>query len=287
MPFDLFKKTVDDISKFVNPIKALHLYNFGEPLLHPRLAEMVQYIKKAKCAERVTIMTNGLLLTPKRDLPLIAAGVDNIHISLNGLSSKQFKTFAGVKINFQKYVRNIEFLYRNRGDCRISVKIMENMLAGELDENYFYNLFSPIADIVTVGKIFGAWSSSGSFIIKDKEKLRMKEGNIGGQKERSRKVCPLIFTSMIVNSDGTVSMCCEDWARQNIIGDVKTESLKNIWNSKKLFDIQMQHLTKTRYANAFCEKCNKIDVDMIDDDIDPFREVLAEKLIKERSVQLC
>lgn len=35
------------------------------------------------------------------------------------------------------------------------------------------------------------------------------------------------------NIDGTVSMCCVDYKSENLIGDIKTQSIKEIWNSQK------------------------------------------------------
>ncbi|MBU4009615.1 MAG: radical SAM protein, partial [Proteobacteria bacterium] len=43
MDFELYKKIIDDICEFDKPIKVLRLYKDGEPLLNPRLAEMIRY----------------------------------------------------------------------------------------------------------------------------------------------------------------------------------------------------------------------------------------------------
>src|SRR3989344_2765434 len=40
MYFNLYKKIVDDICEFGEPIKVLRLYKDGEPLLHPKFVEM-------------------------------------------------------------------------------------------------------------------------------------------------------------------------------------------------------------------------------------------------------
>ena len=49
MSLDLFKKIVDDICDFEQPIKVLRLYKDGEPLLNKNFGEMIRYAKLKKC----------------------------------------------------------------------------------------------------------------------------------------------------------------------------------------------------------------------------------------------
>ena len=57
-------------------------------MLHPDIASMVKYAKKANVADCVNIISNGSLLTKEMSNALIDAGVDNIRISLQGLILK-------------------------------------------------------------------------------------------------------------------------------------------------------------------------------------------------------
>jgi len=58
LPFELFKKIVDEASSFGHRSFSLHL--FGEPLLYPRIIESIQYLKQR--GHTVILTTNGLLL---------------------------------------------------------------------------------------------------------------------------------------------------------------------------------------------------------------------------------
>ncbi|MGG5342387.1 radical SAM/SPASM domain-containing protein [Enterococcus sp. AZ192] len=61
---------------------------------------------------------------------------------------------------------------------------------------------------------------------------------------------------LAINYDGTVSLCCQDWRRQVIIGDLKTQTIKEIWDSKKVNSIREQMYGETDPAKAFfCQKC--------------------------------
>lgn len=54
-----------------------HFTGFGEPLLHPQLAELVQGVRKHLPKSRIEVVTNGDFLTANRLLELSAAGVDH------------------------------------------------------------------------------------------------------------------------------------------------------------------------------------------------------------------
>ena len=58
LPFELFKKIVDEASLFGRRSFSLHL--FGEPLLYPRIIESIRYIQRKRHV--VILTTNGLLL---------------------------------------------------------------------------------------------------------------------------------------------------------------------------------------------------------------------------------
>jgi len=64
MNLDLFKKIVDEASNI--GIKRINLQMYGEPLLHPKLLEMIRYAKSKKSFE-VWFDTNVYLLDEKKN----------------------------------------------------------------------------------------------------------------------------------------------------------------------------------------------------------------------------
>jgi len=73
MDFDIFKKVIDEGAG--EGLKSIKLNIRGEPLLHPRLADMVRYAKTKGIIE-VMFNTNGLLLDKAKTKALIEAGED-------------------------------------------------------------------------------------------------------------------------------------------------------------------------------------------------------------------
>jgi MoaA/NifB/PqqE/SkfB family radical SAM enzyme len=63
-------------------VQHVHLQGWGEPLLHPRLCDMIALAKAADC--RVGLTTNGSALEPGMAARLVERGLDLIAISIAG-----------------------------------------------------------------------------------------------------------------------------------------------------------------------------------------------------------
>lgn len=273
MDFELYKKIIDDICEFEKPIKVLRLYKDGEPLLNPRFAEMVKYAKEKKCSERIDTTTNASLLSPKRNLEIIEAGLTRINISIEGVNEKQYLEFSTYKIDFYKLVGNIRHFYENKKKCEVIIKINGDTISDD-DKKKFYDIFGDIADGVYIEHIMSCWPE---FELKGVEVN--KEFGIYGQPIKEVQVCPYVFYSFSINSDGSASACFLDWSRKLITGDAKSESVKDIWNGEKLLNYQKMFLKKKRKEHPVCRDCGQMSHGL-PDDIDDYAEILLDRLEK-------
>lgn len=277
MNFPLYQKIIDDLKEFDQPLKVLRLYKEGEPFLNKRLADMIRYAKDSGRVQYIDTTTNGFLLTPERVKPILDAGLDRINISVNGMSSQQFMEFAGVKVDFDKYVDNIRALYEMKGDCEICVKISGDFISDE-DKSRFFETFGDYSDRIFIENLAPCWPE---FDVENRLGMVITKG-IYDQPVGNVNTCPYIFYSTTVNSDGSVSMCFLDWAHKLIIGDLREQSLKEIWTGDVLYQHRMAHLRGKRKDNSVCGSCGQLAF-CLPDNIDPYVDVLAEKLIATRS----
>lgn len=276
MDFELYKKIIDDLKEFDSQIKVLRLYKDGEPFLNKKFPDMIRYAKDSGIVPYIDTTTNGFLLEPERIKPVLDAGLDKINISVDGMSDEQFLDFTGVKVDFEKYVEGIKRLYDMKGNCEISVKIAGDFLTEE-EKQRFYDTFGDYADRIFIENVAPCWPEFG---VEDRLKVDITRG-IYNQPIKEISTCPYLFYSVSVNSDGTVSLCFLDWARKLIIGDLRKQSLKEVWDSDILFEHQINHLRGKRKENPTCKECGQLS-HCRPDNIDPFVEELAEKLIKAR-----
>lgn len=272
MDYNLFTKIIDDVCKFNKPIKVLRLYKDGEPLLNPHFAKMVRYAKESGCCERIDTTTNASLLTPKICKEIIEAGLNRINISIEGVRAEQYAEFSDYKLDFDKLVENITYLYENRGDCEIIIKINGDILTEE-DKELFYKIFGNIADGVYIEHVMSCWPQ---FELKD-VKVNQEVG-IYGQKIKEVQVCPYIFYSFSINSDGIASICFLDWARKLTIGDAKIQSIKDIWLGEQMKEYQKMFLRKERKTHQICKNCGQLSHGM-PDNIDNYAEELLIRIM--------
>lgn len=265
MEWTLFEKIVEDLRAFKGQVKVINLFGYGEPLLHPKIADMVRLLKEGHCCREVRITTNGSLLSEEKSRSLVEAGVDLIRVSVEALSTDGYRDLCGVDVDFTKIVENIRTFYQiSRGTrSKITAKIVSATLETKHDEDQFYKIFSPITDHHFIEDVEVYWAEF------DEIQLPENQHITGIQKCYStdkRKICSFPFTDMCIYSNGFVGACCADWKFATQYGDVRAEHLAHIWNGKKHLEFQRAHLEgKLTGYNSFCLACTRKPADNITD----------------------
>lgn len=126
MDLALFERLVDQAAAWGKPFRVLRMYKEGEPLVNPFFADMVRLAKQSGWFLRIDTTTNGVLLNPKLNRKLIEAGIDQINISVNGMSAEQIYRNTGNHVDFGAYVQNIQDLCGRKGDCTIYIKSIKS-----------------------------------------------------------------------------------------------------------------------------------------------------------------
>lgn len=276
LKFELFEKLILGLREFEKPIKVLRLNKIGEPLLNKNLSKMISLAKSSGVVERVDLATNGALFSHELLLRILQAGLDRFNISMEGVNREQYLEHAKVDIDFDMFVENIRWLYLNKGDCEITIKIPSNYLSCE-QKDYFLNTFGNYCDRIFIEDIAPIWPS---FDVEKRAgvKLDVDKGQYQ-QRLETKDVCTYIFYAMAINADGTVSACCPDWDQKLIIGDLRTRAIKDIWNSQEMNALRIQHLRGERCNNQVCKECGHIKYAQVDN-IDPYKSELLQKILK-------
>ena len=100
MPWDLFTSIVDQLPGLQRAV----LHGVGEPMLVKNLARMVRYLKDR--GVYVLFNTNGTLLTEKSGRAMIAAGLDELRVSLDAANAASYQAVRG-KNFFDRILRNV------------------------------------------------------------------------------------------------------------------------------------------------------------------------------------
>lgn len=277
MDFELLKKAINDIKNFHQKIKAIHFCGIGEPLMNKNIAKMIKYTKDTNVAEKIDINTNGILLNKKNSKALIDSEIDFIRISVNGLSKQDFKEYTGADVDFDKYVENLTYLYNNRKNTKIYIKILDFMVETPEKKELFYKIFEPICDSINIERYNECFLDT-----KDKDKLKDSNLSQRGEFLGVQKCCAQPFFKMEVLPDGNIHPCTE--ARTPLVsGNIKDDTIVNIWNSKKLNDFRLKMLQGTKFASKICAECAFIKVcyfssDNIDSETERLKEYYKKKV---------
>ena len=134
-------------------------------------------------------------------------------------------------------------------------------------------MFGDIADGVFIEHIMSCWPE---FDLEGHGVQVNPDFGIYGQPIHEVTVCPYIFYSFSINSDGRASACFLDWERKIIIGDTKTQSVKDIWNGIQLLAHQKMMLRGERKSHPVCGNCDQMRRGH-PDDIDVYKDELLKK----------
>lgn len=111
MDFDMFKIIINDASEF--GIKSVALQMAGEPLLHPRLIDMIKYAKEKKL--NIGFSTNVTLLDEKMINEILGSGLDRIIFAVDGNCSETYQSIR-VGGNYDRVCENIIQFIKSRNE---------------------------------------------------------------------------------------------------------------------------------------------------------------------------
>ncbi len=274
MKMELYEQIIDSIAEFPDKIKMLSLFIKGEPLLNPKLPDMVALAKKEEIAEKIYITTNGALFSTKLNRKLVKAGIDEILVSIEAVDSAEYKTITGVQVDFDEIVANIKDFFQNKGKCNFFVKTVTYTQDRER-ENKFHEIFDPICDFAYVEQVIPVFDRVDYDTIPlDRSKLE--------DLSRPIHVCTRPFFNLCVHSNGDIGACLVDYVPEILFGNVMNDALHDVWRGEKFENFRMMHLKKQRYEHFKCGHCVSPEYDTQDADL---LDDASERLIEAFSAQ--
>lgn len=103
MEFERFTHLIDEFED----LEQLHLQGLGEPIMHPRFFEMVEYAVAR--GVKVSTNTNGTLLNARRAERCVTSGLDCLHLSIDGATAETYERIR-VRGHFDRVIANLERL---------------------------------------------------------------------------------------------------------------------------------------------------------------------------------
>lgn len=200
MNMDLYKRIIDECNEYHGGQMEVNLHKDGEPLMHQQIEEMIRYAKSY--GMRVHFATNGILLRKKKK-EICDSGLDLLTVSTIGeeafsaisdfckYKGKGNLPFTQIKL-FDKNVKGVTGWYPTPADHPI------NKWQKECE-----------ADLIFVFTGWHEWSDAKEFTAKD--------------------ACQKIIYGAAITWEGYFQLCCIDYKRDMVFGNVKDASIKDLW----------------------------------------------------------
>lgn len=243
MDFNLYKGLLKQAVEIGSIRVLLHLQ--GESLLHPRFVDMVAEAKSYHLY--CSFFTNGMLINERLAHNLVRAGLDMVRFSVDGASDHVYQQNRPGG-SFSKVCENMSIMAKAAQGSR--TKVIWQFIAMRNNEHEI-KIARKLAEELGVVFFVKSYAETGKTLAPLNPALRRK---------LKPKPCTDIYRQFCVYWDGKVVACCYDIEGMHILGDLKRQSLKEIWTSKEFKDFHARVanvLNDPESEPTICRSCLK------------------------------
>jgi len=251
LSFENFKKFIDESGDY---LLYLILWSWGEPLLNPNFCKMVKYAKN-KNIHTITSTNLNKLSREKAEM-LVNSGLTTLIIALDGPNAK----------TYEKLMKNLDLLMEAKSHSTQETPIINLRMVVSKENQHLMEEFKKIGYDKKVDMIsFKAYStrqtgfadkSIDAKFSPDNKELKWYEyhSDYAVNKKLKTYNCKFPWTKPMLFADGTIASCEFDFKYDYTFGNIKENSFKDIWFSKKANKFRKQFL-KNRNSIEFCKNC--------------------------------
>lgn len=237
MDLKLFNKVIDQA--YANGTKAITLASRGEPTLHPKLEEMLEYCK-GKFFE-IKINTNATKLNEKLIHKILKTDVTEIVFSVDSYEKVEYESIR-VKGIFENVLQNIikfkEIRDTEYPNSKCVTRISGVKINEEQNQIKFKEFWEKYVDHVVMVEMENRWDTYHN------------PTEIAGCGS-----CEYLWERMYIWYDGTCNPCDIDYKSELSVGSIQNNSIKEIWNGEKYKKIRELHLNGNRNQCYPCDRC--------------------------------
>jgi radical SAM protein with 4Fe4S-binding SPASM domain len=265
LPFQTFKKALDELGP---GLLLLRLYNWGEPLLNPELASMIEYA--SAMAIPVKISTNlSLKLEEAQIRALLSSGLRKMYVSCNAASPETYPIYH-VGGDFHLVMENLRLLAVRKRELNSLTELVwlfhvfshneheiekARVMAGELGVRLELKKMRPDMGKEIFETAEEALRRDGHWLPKNPEYNLFDMG-----KRRPKKTfsCDLLWTETVINWDGAVLPCCSVYSEKYSFGNLLERPFKEIWNGEMYVAARKEVLSQEENGTwTVCRACKK------------------------------
>lgn len=263
LSFDVFKRAVDGLR---GSLLFMLFWDWGEPFMHPQLAEMIAYAKQSHI--RTVVSTNGNAgNSATRIEKLVNSGIDCVIVCIDGATQQSYEAYR-VGGRLDQALDTIRRLVAARRSLDSAYPAIEfRSLATRYSEPEMPDLLSLAnsveADIFSV-KTLRPYDYRGHDVDNELVPLnpalaryayehRNLETGSNRILDEGALNCGKPVYAPTLNSDGTLAFCSYASYEEESFGNLHQERFSNIWKSKSARQKRWNFLRKQ--GTRSCETC--------------------------------
>ena len=248
LDIELHKKLIDEVATDgLGICQYLRYTANGEPLLHPKIEEMLEYACK-NSKTKINVTTNGMLLTESKAKKLLDIGVDVFDISIDAFTNE---TYSKIRVNGNLNITRpnvlglINLIKKYNYKTKVVVSFIEQPLNMHeaLDFDKFWKKSK--ANYVIIRKLHSAGGA--------KEEIKFKMDK--AFRKIQRRPCVYPWERLSLAPNGTIGFCPDDWKHGSQIADFRNHTIKEIWKGDYMRKLREAHLKNDFSGFDFCGQC--------------------------------
>ena len=262
MDMDVYRKIIDDYGSRGGVIT---FGTFGEPLMDKHMKERIEYLKCYPKIHKIEILTNGFFLNENIVPTIIENGV-GVDISLDELDKQTFEDVK--KMSFDIVRDNIVNFLKANSEAKtpvpVNIRIKTMKTVEETLEQELFKVITSYDCSVVLNSIDDNIISNWAGKLDKESFIKEYEISTNNKTQFTHKrfnqtniaPCTQLWKWMVVYWDGSVVLCCADMFSQAIVGDLKSNSIAEVWNGSQMKGHRDQMINRKRFEVAICQDCD-------------------------------
>jgi MoaA/NifB/PqqE/SkfB family radical SAM enzyme len=232
-------------------VRRISPYLMNEPLMDREMFDKIRYINDKIPDCKVVVTTNGHFLTPPVIDKILAMGegIHKLYVSFQGIDKESYEKTMRGNMDFDRTMANVnQFIETQRARGLTSPKLWITMVD---------------TAVIDARKAVAYWKGRG--VASKYTTLENRGGNIKDAESFSRtrsmsyySTCTRLFKQAYIMFNGDLVLCCVDYSREQVLGNIVGSSVHDVWNGPVAREIRRKYLGHDFENLPLCGSC-KID----------------------------
>lgn len=256
---DFFKSTINEIHK---ELLYLIFYFQGEPYLNKQFLSMVKYASDKKIYTATS--TNAHYLTDENARKTVESGLDRLIISIDGTTQDVYRQYR-IGGNLEKVIQGAKNIVKWKKELNSKTPfIFFQFLVVKPNEHQIEEVKKLAKEVgvdqvrFKTAQVYDYETDPHQLIPTIQKYSRYKKDKDGKTSIRSsmKNHCWKLWHANVITWDGMVVPCCFDKDAMHRLGNLRTQSFKEIWNNENYRQFRSE-LTKSRKNIDICANCSE------------------------------